>query len=177
MTFESSDCTHKTKGSRSVTVIFLFFFWPELASFGQLGRISDPHIDFQNNWNGIYQLKELENMLHYIEVRWDVSRTSNSTNTSCSEDKYILNELFLRAANTLTILKTTKYQFSWSRLASFGQLGLISDPNIVLKFPEWAHSVSDHKRPENIKYTVYSGVQGDVLRPPHDTYTSCSEDK
>ena len=50
-------------------------------------------------------------------------------------------------------LKTSEVStFFWTRQASFGQLGLISDPDI--NFKKSQDGLSDHKVPENTNYTI-----------------------
>ena len=46
------------------------------------------------------------------------------------------------------------YKFFWARLASFGQLSLISDPRI---FSKLHNGIRDPKGQENINYTMMKG--------------------
>ena len=59
-------------------------FVMRLASFGQLGLISDPHIKFPKNPEPVLPRKS---KLHYSKVQWDVLRHTHVTNTSLSEYK------------------------------------------------------------------------------------------
>ena len=52
----------------------------------------------------------------------------------------------------------------WARLPSFGQLGLIGDPQISSKLK---HRINDPKGLENKIYTMYDEGQGDFLQWPH----------
>ena len=56
----------------------------------------------------------------------------------------------MRAMNKLTKLKTTTFQVFWSRLASFGQLGLISDSHVDKE--KSRNGMDAHKGSENINY-------------------------
>ena len=66
--------THKTEKQLSVV------FWARLASFGQLGLISDPLIDFQNSGMGLmitkYQ-KIVVSLINIVEYLPSVSLQHN----------------------------------------------------------------------------------------------------
>ena len=64
-------------------------------------------------------------------------------------------------------------QVFWARLASFGHLGLISDPLIISKFPNKTH---DPKGQENEIYTIVKGRET-FYRRHTVPITSCSEVK
>ena len=54
-----------------------------------------------------------------------------------------------------TLLQNWKHlncQGVWVKQASFGQLGLISDPPV--DFQKSRNGLNDHKGPENINYTI-----------------------
>ena len=48
------------------------------------------------------------------------------------------------------------YKFSWARLGTFGQLGLISDPQM---FSNPNNVINHPKGQENINYTMMKGME------------------
>ena len=62
--------------------------WARLASFGQLGLISDSHIHLKKNRNGSTITKRPE--LNNTEIGEGVLRLPHGPNTNCCEDKYIV---------------------------------------------------------------------------------------
>ena len=70
-------------------------------------------------------------------------------------------------------METRVCKFFWARLASFGHLGLISDPLIISKFPNETH---DPKGQDNKIYTIVKDRET-VYRRHTVPNTSCSEVK
>ena len=63
-----------------------------------------------------------------------------------------------------------------SFIGQTGWFRLIRPHQCPLNFQKFRNELKDHKK--TIKYKLhYSDVQGDVLRLPHDTSSSCSEDE
>ena len=73
--------------------------------------------------------------------------------SSCSEVKYVLKRVSLGSQDCTKELKLKCAYISWARLASFCQLGFISDPLTVSKFHNETH---DPKGQENKIYTIVS---------------------
>ena len=67
--------------------------------------------------------------------------------------EYVLKKVILLKQRMLRRTETSVQVF-WARLASFGHLGLISDPLIVSKFSNESH---DPKGQENKIYTIVKG--------------------
>ena len=108
-------------------------FWARLASFGHLGLISDPLIVSKFH-NETQDPKGQENKIYTIvKGRETFYRRHTVAVTSCSEVKYALKSYPLEAKNASKNWNQSVHIF-WARLASFGYLGLISDPLIVPKF-------------------------------------------
>ena len=105
-------------------------FWARLASFGHLGLISNPLIvsKFHNETN---DSKGPENKIYNIvKGRETLYRRNTVPITSCSEIKYVLKKVIL--------WKQRMHQLKLE-CASFGHLGLINDPLMVLKFHNETH--------------------------------------
>ena len=56
-------------------------FWARISSFGQLGFITDPHINFQKSWNGLSHDKRPDNINYTSEVLTHLCRVDSSTLT------------------------------------------------------------------------------------------------
>ena len=77
----------------------------------------------------------------------------------------------LMAMITLTKLKTARCKVFYATRASFGQLGIISDPHI--NFQKSRSGLNDHKGTENINGTIVKQDETFLL-PPIATNTSCN---
>ena len=75
----------------------------------------------------------------------------------CIMHKKILKGMTLESnKHTYKIENGSSITFFWARQVSFGQLCLISGPNI--NFQKCRNGLNYHKGPENINYTIYSEV-------------------
>ena len=147
-------------------------FWARLASFGNLGHINDPQIvskvhnekhDPKGQENKIYTImKGMETFYHRHKVPI----------TSCTEVKYVLKKFSFGSKECTKELKLECANYL-AGLASFCNLGLISDPLIVFKFHNETH---DPKGQENKIYTILKGRETFYHRHIV-SITSCSEIK
>ena len=141
-------------------------FCTRLASFGQLGPISDPLIVSKFN-NETHDPKGHENKIYTIvKGRETYYRRHTVPVTSCSEVKYVLKKVSFRSKECTKELKLECAYFL-GRLASFGQLGLISDPLIVSKFHNETH---DPKGQENKIYAIVKGRETFYRRHTYYSY-------
>ena len=93
--------------------------------------------------------------------------------TRCSEVKYVLKKVTLWKQRMHERTETSVCKIFWARLASFGHLGLISEPLIVSKFHNETH---DPKGQENKIYSIVKGRETFYCRHTVPV-TSCSEVK
>ena len=143
-----------------------------LAGFGQLGIINDSHI---KSWNKLNNHRRLENT-NYTKMKYGETFYGRNTTPTLNVMKITrYSKRITPENNELTHKTDNKCQGFLGRPASFCQLGLINDPNVFLfsKNPEMGPTNT-----KDSKYKLhYSEVNGDVLRPPHDTNTGGSDDK
>ena len=147
-------------------------FWARLASFGHLGISSDPLIvsKYHNEAHGPKVKKKIYTI---VKGRETFYRRHTVPVTSCSEVKYVLKRVSFGNKKYASKNWNQSVHIFLARLASFGHLGLISDPLIVSKFHNETH---DPKGQENKIYTIVKGRE--TFNRRHTVpVTSCSEVK
>ena len=128
-------------------------FWARLTCFCNLGHISDPLIVSKFN-NETHYPKGQENKIYTIVKGIETFYHRHKVPiTSCSEIKYVLKKLSFGSKVCTKELKL-ECGIILASLASFGHLGLISDPLIVFKFHNETY---DPKGQENKIYTIVKG--------------------
>ena len=131
----------------------MHIFWASLPSFGHLGLISDPLIVSKFH-NETHDPKGQENKIYTIVNGMETYyRRHTVPITSCSEIKYVLKMVSLRSKERIKEL-IPECAYFLGQTASFGHLGLISDPLIVSKFHNETH---DPNGQENKIYTIVKG--------------------
>ena len=146
--------------------------WARLASFCQLGFISDP-LTVSKFHNETHNPKGQENKIYTIGKGMETFYCRHTVPvTSCSEFKYVLKGVFFGSKDCVNELKLECAYFL-GRLASFCHLGFISDPLIVSKFHNVTH---DPKGQENKILSILKGRETFYHRHTVPV-TSCSEVK
>ena len=146
--------------------------WARLASFCHLSFISDP-LRVSKIHNETQDSKGQENKIYTLVKGRETFYSRHTVQvTSCSEVKYVFKRVSFGSKDCTKELKLECAYFL-ARLASFCNLGFISDPLRVSKFH---NETQDPKGQENKIYTLVEGRET-FYRRHTVPVTSCSEVK